>query len=207
MFRIFVDPYFLFFRWGFLSPEMRGSYGSLVFIVSCQPVLGLAGEGLHFWGWKPFSFKDQVLPRFIDDLLFVCSNTVSNFVLFLDYLNDNCLNLQFTGQMNGKSISFLDVTLFSEEGHIQSNIYRKSNSVFLRADSGHPHHITRGIPVGQFLRLQKLCSRDDDFKREKRSMNDRLLRRGYDENTLHRAIDIAEGTDREKLLCDKTPRP
>lgn len=38
-------------------------------------------------------------------------------------------------------------------------------------------------------------------------MNDRFLRRGYGENMLHSAINIAEVTKREKLLCDKMPIP
>lgn len=37
-------------------------------------------------------------------------------------------------------------------------------------------------------------------------MSKRFLKRGYGENILHRAINIAEGTKREKILCDKKPR-
>lgn len=71
---------------------------------------------------------------------------------WLLFVNDNNLNLQFTGFMDSKSIEFLDVTPMGEEDRVVSKLYRKpsaSNSL-LRADSGHPRHTIKSIPVGQF---------------------------------------------------------
>lgn len=167
--------------------------------------LGWWERGCNFWDGNPFRSIIKFYHRYMDVLLIVCSDTMGELNRFLLCLNDNALNLQFTGQMSNEPISFLDVTLSSRDGHITSSIYRKPNSgnTLLRADSGHPNHVTHSIPVGQFLRLRRVCSEEDDFQREKEKMSERFLIRGYNMGTLRRATYITDTTARDTLLCDR----
>lgn len=150
------------FGGGFYLQMCWAGMGGSIFPVFCQPLHGLVGAGRIFGDGNPFHSIVKFYCRYIDDLLLVCSDAVGDLDNFLDYLNDKYLNLQFTRQMNGELINFLNVTFFSEDGHIQSSIYRKPNSgnTFLFADSGHPHHVTCGIHVCQFLRLRRVCSKE-----------------------------------------------
>lgn len=61
------------------------------------------------------------------------------------YLNDNNLNLQFTGHMDSRSIDFLDVTLVGIIEKIEPQLFRKAlaGNTLLRADSSHPKHNQR----------------------------------------------------------------
>lgn len=110
--------------------------------------------------------------------------------------------------MSNTSIPFLDVVLSSRKGCIVSGLYRKnlSGNTLLGVDSGHPGHVTRGIPVGQFLRVRRICSEEGDFQQEKDRMRSRFLDGGYQPSIVNGAIEMAEHTPREKLLRDKKTR-
>lgn len=49
-------------------------------------------------------------------------------------------------------MEFLDIVLIGEGVGISSKLYRKpsADNSLLRADSGHPKHTIRSIPVGPF---------------------------------------------------------
>lgn len=76
---------------------------------------------------------------------------------------------------------FWDVVLSHRDVRIVSILYRKprSGTTLLFADSGHPRHVTRGIPVGQFLRLSRISSDASDFQQESDEMSGRFSDHGY----------------------------
>lgn len=92
--------------------------------------------------------------RYIDDLLFITSDDKVQLDTWLAYLNENDLNLRFTG-------------LSEINNMVVIGLYRKptAGNALLRADSAHPGHTNRGVPFAQFLRLKRLCSTPDDFNR------------------------------------------
>lgn len=143
--------------------------------------------------------------RYIDDLLFIVSEPHICLDQWLEYMNDNALNLKFTGQHEPKSIEFLDVKLTGDNNEIISNLYRKptAGNTLLRADSSHPTHTIKSIPVGQFLRLKRLCTRQIDFEQEAIHMSARFEARGYPRSAINRALSIANKTPRANLLMDK----
>lgn len=78
-------------------------------------------------------------------------------ISFVDYINNNNLNLKFTFEYNCTTITFLDVLL---TGNIDTGViispYRKStaaNSVLL-ATSCHPEHVTKNLPIGELVRMK-----------------------------------------------------
>lgn len=133
--------------------------------------------------------------------MFICSGTVDTLESLLNYLNNNHLNLKFTGHLSSESIAFLDVTLQGKGGRIIFNLYRKplSGNTILRTDSGHLGHVTHGILVG----LHRIYSEEGGFHREKKEMCKRFRLRGYKTGTLQKAISISESIQREDLLSQK----
>ncbi|OCT57705.1 hypothetical protein XELAEV_18003163mg [Xenopus laevis] len=63
-----------------------------------------------------------------------------------------------------------------------------------------PQTITKGIPKGQYLRLRRICSTDEDFKREAYQLYQRFKSRGYKTRCLRRAYQQALSLNREDLL-------
>lgn len=101
-----------------------------------------------------------------------------------------------------KSIEFLDVMLTGDNCEITSNLYRKptaGNTLLCAYSSHHFGHTINRIPVGQFLRLKCLCSRDSDFKREAIHMSSRFEDRGYPKSVINRALSIADKMPRHNL--------
>lgn len=102
------------------------------------------------------------------------------------------------------AIDFLDVQLSGGDGVITTRLYSKptAGNALLRADSSHPRHTIRGVPVGQFLRLKCLCSDNLDFIREGEDMIHKFRERGYPETVLNRAFRIASEVPRNNLLLE-----
>lgn len=148
-------------------------------------------------------FRNQIILyfRYIDYLIFVCNCNVL-IASFLSFLNDNAWNLCFTGQLKSDAINFLDVRLTHACNMVITQLYRKplAGNSLLSARFSHPEHTIKGIPVGQFLRLWRICSDQIDFERESAALFKRFLARGYPRWTLDRAYCIASRKNSADLL-------
>lgn len=146
----------------------------------------------HLWGGEPFRPRIALYLRYIDDLLKVVTNGRDLLDPLLSYLNDNNKNLSFTGVANPREMYYLDVCLTGEGLEVSTTLNRKplSGNTLLSAQSGHPKHTIKGIPVGQFLRLKRICSNDLQFDKESSALYKRFLDRGYPSWMLNRALNI-----------------
>ena len=142
--------------------------------------------------------------RYIDDLLFIINDSDIDLDTWLAYLNDNCLNLKFTGDLQTTSIEYLDVRLSGIGGTITTSLHRKktAGNALLRADSAHPGHTINAVPYGQFLRLKRLCSSPEDFSVEAIKMSHRFRERGYPIKIINRALSRASTIPRDSLLSN-----
>ncbi|XP_056406904.1 uncharacterized protein LOC130298045 [Hyla sarda] len=96
-----------------------------------------------------------------------------------------------------------DVTLTrDQEVFIQTNVYRKptATNTYLHATSAHPKHMKDAVPVGQYLRIRRICSTDTMFEEQAR-----FKERGYSQRCLKKAYRRARETPRQ-LLQKKPPR-
>ncbi len=115
---------------------------------------------------NPFKSKILLWKRYIDDIFFVWTGTAEELMDFLGFINSTTDFLRFTMEYSTQKINFLDLTIYKNEfGGLDTTIYRKplSRNTLLRADSHHPKQLINNIPIGQFLRLKRKCSTDDEF--------------------------------------------
>ncbi|OCT81119.1 hypothetical protein XELAEV_18027932mg [Xenopus laevis] len=100
---------------------------------------------------------------------------------FVSKLNINNFNLSFTMNFDSSKLEFLDIEIKKDpQGLISTNLFRKktaSNSL-LHAKSMHPFKCIEGIPKGQYIRLRRICSSDEDFKNEAYKLYQRFKMRG-----------------------------
>lgn len=70
--------------------------------------------------------------------------------------------------MDQTRLSFLDLQITLENGQLCNSTFQKETAAntLLYATSHHPHWVKNGIPVGQFLRIKRNCSKASDYKRE-----------------------------------------
>ena len=83
--------------------------------------------------------------------------SVTSFQTSIQYSNLHPLSL--------KQLPFLNINLHISDDKIQTSVYYKETDIhnYLHFSSFHPDRRTRAIPYGQFFRLRRLCSDDDDF--------------------------------------------
>ncbi|XP_073417787.1 uncharacterized protein [Dendrobates tinctorius] len=74
------------------------------------------------------------------------------------------------------------------------------------ADSAHPGSTIRGIPIGQFLRARRICSKEESFERQAVDLTRRFLDRGYSKKMIKRGYLRATKTTRNNLLYGTSSR-
>ena len=74
-------------------------------------------------------------------------------------------HLQFTMDMGGKSLHFLDLFITIVNNKLETTVYIKptDSHVYLNARSSHPKSQIRAIAKGVALKLRSICSEDSDF--------------------------------------------
>ena len=108
----------------------------------------------------------EIFKRFIDDVFLVWRGTQRQFGMFVNILNKlaSAFGIRFGSWEIGKSVNFLDVTLYlDEDNKIQYKLYTKPTDArnYLRTDSFHPPHVFNSVAFSQMLRVVNRNSRDD----------------------------------------------
>ncbi|XP_069591429.1 uncharacterized protein [Ranitomeya imitator] len=90
----------------------------------------------------------------------------------------------------------------STEGYLSTTVFRKSTATnsLLHASSLHPRSTTNSIPIGQFLRIKRICSEDEQFEEQAELLRSRFKDRGYNRRVIQRGYWRAKNTPRQQLL-------
>ena len=116
--------------------------------------------------------------------------------------------IKFTAEISEEKADFLDTTVHkSPNGKLWTDLFCKPTDMhsYLRYESAHPPHCKKSLPYSQFLRLRRICSREEDFQRHCLDMKGHFLNRGYPDAILSEAIAKASSLSRTDLLNPKTP--
>ncbi|XP_073508111.1 uncharacterized protein [Phyllobates terribilis] len=141
--------------------------------------------------------------RYIDDILFIWQGDGDVLRQFMTSLNMNEFNIKLTYKCSREKIEFLDILIeVDEKLQIQTDVYRKETAVnsLLHAGSGHQYSTVKAIPVGQFLRIKRICSTKEGFERQAEDLRVRFSERGYSKRTIKHGYNRAKGVSRDALL-------
>ena len=105
--------------------------------------------------------------RFIDDVFMIWDHGRDELDRFIRHLNSASENITFSSEVSETNLNFLDVTVSVESSKLKTELYTKptDRNTYLPYNSAHPQHCMKGLRYGQFLRIRRICSDDDDFKR------------------------------------------
>ena len=156
-----------------------------------------------------YSYQRQPLfwGRFIDDIFFIWEHGEEELIKFIHHLNRVHKTIKFTHEYSHTKVNFLDVwAIKTSDGYIKTDLYTKptDSNNYLHFYSAHPGHCKRGIPLGQFLRLRRICSDDEAFLGHSIAKARHLLRRRYPKDVITQAFQKAWKTRRHELLHKKT---
>ncbi|XP_030068592.1 uncharacterized protein LOC115476378 [Microcaecilia unicolor] len=148
--------------------------------------------------------------RYIDDVIMLWHGPMVELRLFLEYLNSVDSNIKFTSRIAQNEIEFLDIKIIrTKEKGFATTIFRKptDRNVLLHYQSFHHQGLKKGIPVGQLLRLRRLCSSISEFKKQAAEMIERFRARGYPMKILKNAYKRALYAHRPWLMLPKSRSP
>ncbi|CAJ0960814.1 unnamed protein product [Ranitomeya imitator] len=169
----------------------------------CKFVPGLWERKIFITEPLPLVDRVQYWGRYIDDILFIWQGSFEELQIFMGHLNDNNLNLRLTYKAGRSNMEFLDILLEVDElGFIHTDVFRKPTSTnsLLHFSSSHQQSLIKGIPVGQFLRMRRICSDESSFERQSRDLSTRFAERGYSSRCIKQAYWRARCTDRSQAL-------
>ena len=135
--------------------------------------------------WKLISFWR----RFIDDIVGRWHGTIRQFHLFVKKLNDCArpFGIQFGDFQIGKSVNFLDVTLYLDnQNNIDYKLFKKDTDarIFLKTDSFHPHHVFKSVVFSQMIRVIHRNSQEETCINDLTQLKQDLNKCGHMEDTL-----------------------
>ena len=97
----------------------------------------------------------------------------------------------------------MDVTVSLDEGYnLQTDLYTKPTDShnYLNYKNAHPRHCRNGIPYSQFLRLKRICSKEQTFNHQCREMSKNFLKEDYLAGVIRKAFAKVFHTDQQPLL-------
>ncbi|CAJ0921105.1 unnamed protein product [Ranitomeya imitator] len=178
---------------------------------ACAP--SFAGLFLGFWERGVFGGDGprdvdhvQCWLRYIDDLFIIWQGTEIQLQDFMQQLNINNFNIKLTYFASKNSINFLDINISVDQDlFLQTDVYRKPTSTnsLLHARSSHPYSTIKAIPVGQFLRMRRICSSESKFQFQANDLRTRFLERGYAKQCIKAGYNRAKSCIRDELLRPK----
>ena len=139
-------------------------------------------KALDNWLLKPL-----VWLRFIDDIFMIWTHGEDSLSNFIEYLNGIHPTIKFTHEVSTSSINFLDTTIkINSNRELYTTLYEKPTDTHLYLHYTSSHHApskTKG-PYGQYLRLRRICTYDDDFNSNAEKLTSYYLKRGYPQKAL-----------------------
>ena len=167
-----------------------------------------------FMGWyeEKFVYTYQKQPllwkRFIDDIFVIWQHTQKELDEFITFLNNRMPSIKFEADISVNSVHFLDVTVSIDHttGSINTTLYTKPTDAhnYINYASCHQKSCRDGIPYGQFLRLRRICNKDDDFVSESKIMAYHFYQASYPPKLIQESFERAYLQNRDQLLQTKT---
>ena len=146
--------------------------------------------------------KPLIWFRFIDDIFFLWTFGRIKLNQFYEQCNNFDPHIKFEQSVSSSDIPFLDVNVILQDGKIITDLYTKPTDThqYLNWTSCHPRHTKTAIPYSLALRLRRICSTEDFFKKRTDQLHNILLDRGYKEKLIKDSISKARQVSREQAL-------
>lgn len=99
-------------------------------------------------------------------IILIWKGTETDLLLFLEKLNQNDQSITFKWEHNTKQIHFLDLTVSLTEGKFKTKTFFKmvDRNGYTPLKSCHYAPWLLNVPKGQFMRLKRNCTDEQDYK-------------------------------------------
>lgn len=133
----------------------------------------------------------KLYKRFLDDLLMLWNDTLEEFMIFFDYLNQLVPGISFTYKVSNEANEFLDLRIaISSFGNSKPKLSFSTHQktlnkyAYISPKSCHPIHTLKGFIYGELQRYSTNSSSYFFYHSTKQLFMKRLLARGYSRSFL-----------------------
>ncbi|XP_069484193.1 serine/threonine-protein kinase 38-like isoform X1 [Ambystoma mexicanum] len=154
---------------------------------------------------NPFHEKISRWFRYIDDIIFIWRGDETALENFLEWINSQTSEIQFSLERSNRDINFLDLTISVKENKLLCSLFQKETdrNTLLHYRSFHPNNLRNNLPFGQFLRIRRNCTELQHYKENAISLQIKLRNRGYPNKLVKNTRKRAQYIPRETLLMPK----
>ena len=152
-----------------------------------------------------YRLKPLAWYRYIDDVFCIWQHGDIELNNFVEHLNNTHDTIKLSMETSKVEISFLDTMVKLDNGEIITDLYCKptDRNNYLPFNSTHTYHCKKRLPYGQFLRLRRICSRDEDLLTQSAKKAALLLQKQYPMELLINSYLKPQAKDRVDLLQPK----
>ena len=149
--------------------------------------------------------KPNVWRRYIDDILFIWEHNEELLKEFINEINSFHPTIKLTADWSKEKVIFLDFEVTLNNGVLSTDLFVNPTEThqFLDHTSCYLYYGKKGIHYNQTLRLQRICSDDDNFDKRCKELESWLLEKCYSEKMVRKQVLRACEHSRESLLKKK----
>ena len=144
--------------------------------------------------------------RFVDDIFMMWTGSEKELKYFFTRVNSDHATITFECKYSNKEINFLDtIVCITKSNTLITKLYKKETdrNAYLHYKSYQPSKLKENIPYGQFLRIRRMYSNDNDTDDSMEVLKLIFNKRGYPDKVLQQQLFKAKTTDRKELLKKK----
>ena len=139
--------------------------------------------------------------RYRDDCTTLWPGNVDKIDLLLELLNCSDETLNFTVDISGKSLCFLDLKITIDEKNLWTLAYSKPTDShrYLDGTLCHPTKGIDGISTGVVKRLKRICCNDSNFLEQSKKYSAYLVARDHKQKKIIRAFEKIDNQPRSTV--------
>ena len=127
-----------------------------------------------------FEKKPMIWWRYIDDIFFIWEHGEESLKAFIEQVNMFHPTIKFAAEYSKEEVNFLDINIKLIDGEPKTDLFVKPKDThqFLDPTSCHPYQCKKGIPYSQALRVNSICSDNENFDRRCSDLEKWFMERG-----------------------------
>ena len=118
--------------------------------------------------------------------------------------NKSKTSIKFDFEFSRERIEFLGTLVYIDsKNKLQTTLYKKPTDCqnYLHAKSAHPFSLKKSIPYSQALRIRRICSTFEEYRKHSQDLTQSFGEKSYNESTVRKQI---EGVDHLEIVTFKT---
>lgn len=143
--------------------------------------------------------------RYIDDIIMIWDGDRSDLDSFMKKLDENNRNIVLSWNVGKDHVTYLDLDI-----HIKDNVLELKNhfkptdrNAYIPLGSCHHLQWLCNIPKGQFVRIRRNCTHEQEYLAQSEVLSARFVQKGYNKSDIKKHIETVRKMDRTSLVSNR----